>query len=285
MWLGSNGTQLVELRAREKRRVDLEVGVLGRRPDQRHQPLLDRGQQRVLLRLVEAMDLVEEEDRRLVRGPAALLGPLDHGADLGPPRVHRRELLERPAARGGDDPGQGGLPGARRPVEDRRVRLPGLDRRAQRRALAQQVLLAEKLVQGARSHPDRQGRLRRRNAGSAELASGPCRTAAPSPIQYDPGVDALELIALALWSFAVSAVRTDWWMLVRRRRERAARSSRAWSPRGALGRPGRSGVDWDLFASVGARWRRSRGLCRLYSSRDVRRQPGRCTCAPAPPCS
>ena len=46
------------------------------------------------------------------------------------------------------------------------MRLAGLDRRAQRRPLAQQVLLAEKLVQRARAHPDRQGRLRRRNAGS-----------------------------------------------------------------------------------------------------------------------
>ena len=43
--------------------VDLEVGVLGRRPDQRHEPALDPGQERVLLALVEAVDLVEEEDR------------------------------------------------------------------------------------------------------------------------------------------------------------------------------------------------------------------------------
>ena len=55
----------VDLRAREQRRVHLEVRVLGRRADQRDEPLLDRGQQRVLLRLVEAVDLVEEEDRAL----------------------------------------------------------------------------------------------------------------------------------------------------------------------------------------------------------------------------
>ena len=163
---GVERTQLVELRATEKRRVDLEVGVLGGRPDQRHQPLLDRRQQRVLLRLVEAMDLVEEEDRRLVRGPAALVRALDHGANLGAAGVDRRELLERPAAGGGDDPRQGRLPGARRPVEDRRVGLPGLDRGAQRRPLAQQVLLPDELLQRARSHPHRQGRLRRRNARS-----------------------------------------------------------------------------------------------------------------------
>ena len=55
--------ELVHLRAGEERGVDLVVRVLGRRADQRHEARLDAGQQRVLLRLVEAVDLVEEEDR------------------------------------------------------------------------------------------------------------------------------------------------------------------------------------------------------------------------------
>ena len=38
-------------------------------PDEHDEPLLDRGQQRVLLGLVEAVDLVQEEDR--VRGRRA----------------------------------------------------------------------------------------------------------------------------------------------------------------------------------------------------------------------
>ena len=44
--------QLVDLAAREQRGVDLEVGVLGGRADQRHGPLLHRGRS-VLLRLVK----------------------------------------------------------------------------------------------------------------------------------------------------------------------------------------------------------------------------------------
>ena len=64
----------VELHPRHQRRVDLEVRVLGRRPDQRHEPLLDRRQERVLLRLVEAVDLVEEEDRALPVRAEALAG-------------------------------------------------------------------------------------------------------------------------------------------------------------------------------------------------------------------
>jgi hypothetical protein len=74
--------QLIDLRAAEERVVDLEVRVLRRRPDQRDKALLDRGQQGVLLGLVEAVDLVEEEDRAAAAGPA-LAGAGDDLADLG----------------------------------------------------------------------------------------------------------------------------------------------------------------------------------------------------------
>ena len=67
--------QLVDLDAREQGGVDLEVRVLGRRADQRHEALLDRRQERVLLRLVEAVDLVEEEDRPLPRPAEPLARP------------------------------------------------------------------------------------------------------------------------------------------------------------------------------------------------------------------
>jgi hypothetical protein len=46
--------------------VHLEERVLGRGADERDEPVFDAGQQRVLLRLVEAVDLVEEQDRALV---------------------------------------------------------------------------------------------------------------------------------------------------------------------------------------------------------------------------
>src|SRR4029077_19701712 len=57
--------ELVELCSGQQRRVDLEVGVLGRRADEGDDSLLDTGKERVLLRLVEAVDLVEEQDRAL----------------------------------------------------------------------------------------------------------------------------------------------------------------------------------------------------------------------------
>nr|WP_276602730.1 hypothetical protein [Nannocystis pusilla] len=75
-------SQLQHPHPAQQRRVDLEARVLGGRPDQRAHPRLDVRQQDVLLRLVEAVDLVDEQQR-----PAALVGPpsardLDHLAQL-----------------------------------------------------------------------------------------------------------------------------------------------------------------------------------------------------------
>ena len=60
------------LAAREQRRVDRERRVLGGGADQRDRARLDVGQEGVLLRLVEAVDLVDEEDGAL----AAVVAPL-----------------------------------------------------------------------------------------------------------------------------------------------------------------------------------------------------------------
>ncbi len=62
------------------------------------------------------------------------------------------------AARGvhGDQARERGLARPGRPVEHHRVRPPLLDRRPQRRARLQQVLLAHQLVQRRRAHPSRQ---------------------------------------------------------------------------------------------------------------------------------
>ena len=77
-------------------------------------PLLDRRQQRVLLRLVEAVDLVEEEDRRAARCRRAGRAPAAITARTSATRRrHGRELLERGAGRLGDDPRERRL--ARRP--------------------------------------------------------------------------------------------------------------------------------------------------------------------------
>ena len=82
--------ELEDAAAREQRGVDVEEGVLGRRADQDHRAVLDVRQQRVLLRAVEAVDLVDEEDRALVRDLAAPLRAGDDLADVGDARPSPR---------------------------------------------------------------------------------------------------------------------------------------------------------------------------------------------------
>ena len=142
--------------AREQRADDREERVLRGRGDEGHPAVLDAGQQRVLLGLGEAVHLVDEEHRLL---PAA--GQLGPGAVDGGPHLldacrDRRDLDEAPAGLLADDRGDGGLAGAGRPPQQQRHRLVALDQAAQRRPGGAQLLLADELVDRARSHPDRQ---------------------------------------------------------------------------------------------------------------------------------
>ena len=79
---------------REQGRVDLERRVLGRGPDQADRAVLDRPEQGVLLRLVEAMDLVDEEDRPSVAALAfpGLVDGRPNLAHAGEDRGERDEL-------------------------------------------------------------------------------------------------------------------------------------------------------------------------------------------------
>ncbi len=151
--------ELEDAAAADQRLVDLEVGVLGGGADQDHRAVLDPGQQRVLLGLVEAVDLVDEEDGALAELAAALLRGGDGGADVGHAGQHGVDGDEMRPRGVGDDARQGGLAGARRAVEDDRAELVGLDGAAQQPARADDVLLADELVQGARAHARGEGRL------------------------------------------------------------------------------------------------------------------------------
>ena len=138
--------------AREERLVDLEVRVLRRRPDQRDEAVLDRVEHRILLALVEAVDLVDEQQRphAVAAEPVASAG--DHRTHVVDPGGHGGQLLERRRGALRDDPRDRRLPHARRPVEDHRRRAALRDRPAERRSGADDVLLADELVERPRPH-------------------------------------------------------------------------------------------------------------------------------------
>ena len=111
------------------------------------------GEEGVLLRLVEAVDLVDEDDGAAALAPPALLGraqDLAHLLDPGEDRAHRLEVGLGQAA---DHEGEGRLARAGRAPEDERAELVLLDRAAQGPAGAEHLLLAEDLVERARPHP------------------------------------------------------------------------------------------------------------------------------------
>ena len=100
------------------------------------------------------------------------------------PGLDRRELLEGRVGVLGEHPRQRRLPGARRPVEDHRVRLARLDRGPQRRRRPEQVRLADELLERARAHPRRERQIRpaawggRRLVGHVEEPSHSAKYAA-----------------------------------------------------------------------------------------------------------
>jgi hypothetical protein len=60
---GGQRLETEEMAAREQRRVDVETGIVRGRADQAHTTLLDVGQEQILLRLVETVQLVDEKNR------------------------------------------------------------------------------------------------------------------------------------------------------------------------------------------------------------------------------
>ncbi len=121
-------------------------------------PSSTAGSTRVLLRLVESVDLVEEEDRALSVRAEPLARARDHLAHLRDGRRHRRELLECRAGRVGDDAGQRRLAAAGRPVEDHRSDAVLLDREPERGSRAEHVLLADEVVDRLRPQSRRERR-------------------------------------------------------------------------------------------------------------------------------
>ena len=137
--------------------VDREERVLRRGPHKDHFALLHARQEHVLLGLVEAMDLIDEQQGSLARRREPVVGLYEQLAQLLDPGGHGADLLEVAAALAGQQPGERCLAGARRPVEDHGAEPIGRQEPPQELALAQKVLLADELVERRRPHPRGQG--------------------------------------------------------------------------------------------------------------------------------
>jgi len=134
-------------------RLSGEEGILRGRADERDHAVLDVGQENILLRLVEAVDLVDEQARPLavVFEPAA--GRLEHVADVLHAGGRCGQFHEPPPRLGGDDLRERRLANAGRPVEDHRREPVGLDEPAEQPPRADDLFLPHIVGQPPRPHP------------------------------------------------------------------------------------------------------------------------------------
>src|SRR5262249_22236979 len=139
-------------RAREQRGIYFERWVFGGGADQGDSTVLDGVQERVLLRLVEAMYFVDEEYGAFAvthfcfRLLNCIAQVFHAGEDGG-------QCDEAQAAVFGEQPGESCLAGAwRAPKDQRRQRAAAVDELAQDASFADEMFLADKLRQRSRAH-------------------------------------------------------------------------------------------------------------------------------------
>ena len=176
-----------DLRPGEKRGVDFKRRVLRRCTNQDDIAAFDPGEERVLLRLVEAVDLVDEHDRAPAGITPPQLGCRHDLLDVLDAREDGAELDEvRPGHVRHDAP-EGGLAGTGWSPQDDRVQHVALDRVAQGPARREDVILPDELIQGAGPHAVGEGstllrpclrRPRRRFVVEEGVAHDRCRRAA-----------------------------------------------------------------------------------------------------------
>ena len=137
----------IDLTAAQQRRDHLERWVFGRGADQREDPLFDGSQQRVLLRLVEAVDFVDEQKGRFGVEEALFFGRFDYFAHVFHARRNGREREEGALELRGDDLREGGLAHARRAPEDERGHVARFEEFAEYAVRTDQMRLADVLVE------------------------------------------------------------------------------------------------------------------------------------------
>ena len=109
-------------------------------------------QEAVLLRLIETVDLVDEQQRPL---PvlASDLRRLEHLAEFRHPAENRRNLDEGQVGFVSQQPGYGGLAHPGRPPEDKRGKRPRRQHRTQRPIARQHLFLPDDIRQSPRTKP------------------------------------------------------------------------------------------------------------------------------------
>ena len=140
---GVEALQFVQRAAREQGGDHADVRALGRCANQDDQTRLDEWEQRVLLRLRKAMDLVEKEDRAAPIARKSIAGAFGDSADVGLAGIDGREFLERRPRARRHDSCQRRLAGAGRAEQNHRADAILLDGATQWTTRADERFLAD----------------------------------------------------------------------------------------------------------------------------------------------
>ena len=159
------------LRSAQERRIQLERRILGGRADQSDGAVLDIGQEAVLLRAIEAVDFVHEQQCALA-GPRMLLRLGEHLLEIGHTREHRRDRHETQPDRIGEQPRDRRLAGAGRAPQDDRRQFAGRDHSPDRALGSGDVILPDNLGQRSRAQPIGKRRIGRRRFGGGRIEIG-----------------------------------------------------------------------------------------------------------------
>ena len=153
------GFEFTDPGAGKKGAVEGEKGVLGGGSDQDQGALLQVGKKRVLLALVEVVDLVQEKDGGLLVKFFASRGLVEHLAQVGQARCDGVHGYEAALGAAGHQASEGRLASSGRAVEDQGNDAVGFQKAAKKFAGAQQVLLAHVFLKGPGGHADGRGRV------------------------------------------------------------------------------------------------------------------------------
>ena len=138
------------LAARQQRAVQREGRVLGGGADQRDRAGLHNWQKTVLLGAVEAVDLIDEQQRPLP-GPPPPRRLLECALEVGDAGEHRGQLHEMQPRAVGKQASDGGLAAAGRAPEDQRGQRAPLQHAGERAVGAEQMVLSHDIVERPRA--------------------------------------------------------------------------------------------------------------------------------------
>ena len=121
--------------------------------DQPNRSIFHVRQEDILLGFVETMNLVDKQERWLAGIGQPIGRDRQHAPHLGHIRLDATEPLEFVFRLLSNDLGQGSFARARRTVKNERLNAVGFDGAPEKLARGQNMCLADKFVEGPRTHP------------------------------------------------------------------------------------------------------------------------------------